>query len=265
MNSTGITRLDCKLLECNNLPLMLDQQRRAQFYQAAMQLAQRMPKIQVAGDKVITSDLPPDQKARVDTVLKAYGQNLGLSEQDLQSMVPSIGQQPTPESMSPAPVPSPTPSAAQPQPTAQAGGQSPAPQQVAPGITVTDYGMKLPVSKQVADLVGMPELEGKMLSGGDFGKLVAAANIPLRIKQQAISMMNAQTAQGNLAQRKNAFERDTFGTVGGRDVAGTLFDPNGNPLGWKAPGAPTAANRTMGQTAATIIPHIYQQYVFCYV
>jgi hypothetical protein len=56
-------------------------------------------------------------------------------------------------------------------------------------------------------------------------------------------------AQGRLSLAQKAFERDTFGTLYGKDIPSSLVDASGNTLGWKSPAMPTSNIKTQAQQA----------------
>jgi hypothetical protein len=96
---------------------------------------------------------------------------------------------------------------------------------------------------------------------------LAAASEALKNSQQALADARTksepdkvrtatsahQVALQNYQLARDKFERDTWGTVGGKEVPGTVETPGGAPTGWKAPLAPTSTTKTKAQQADAVI------------
>jgi hypothetical protein len=63
----------------------------------------------------------------------------------------------------------------------------------------------------------------------------------------------ASSLASNADLNRKAFERDTFGTLFGRDIPSSLVDEAGNTLGWKSPSAPTASVKQQAQQSQDLV------------
>lgn len=95
-----------------------------------------------------------------------------------------------------------------------------------------------PITQELATKYGLPaDFIGKIM------KLSDAAGAQNAQSRQA--MAKAIVQRTNLAQA--TFDRDTFGTVFGKDVPSSLVDIEGNTIGWKSPSSPTSSIKTQAQ------------------
>jgi hypothetical protein len=129
------------------------------------------------------------------------------------------------------------------------------------------------VNDEMAQQYGLPqELIGKQIKLSDLANLEkgAASQVtpvqgaagpalankisgkvtPLRLGSPAANAV----AMANLDLRKQAFERDTFGTLYGKLIPSTFINDDGQSIGWKSPSAPTGNVKTQGQTAVRMLP-----------
>jgi hypothetical protein len=84
------------------------------------------------------------------------------------------------------------------------------------------------------------------------GKVDAA----LAQAQAASSRANAMGLSSLV--REAQYYKSAFGSdMDGATLPGTFADPDGNPMGWNAPGNPTANVKQRGQTAATVLQHFH--------
>lgn len=60
-------------------------------------------------------------------------------------------------------------------------------------------------------------------------------------------------AAGRLKLSQQMFERDTFGTLFGKDIPSSLVDINGNTLGWKSPAMPVQSIKQQAQQAQDML------------
>lgn len=96
----------------------------------------------------------------------------------------------------------------------------------------------IPITPDLAKQYGLPDaFVGKTMKLSDA---TAATNA-----QSKALLTKAIVQRTNLAQA--SFDRDTFGTVFGKDIPTSLVDTNGNTMGWKSPAMPTSSIKTQGQ------------------
>jgi len=78
-------------------------------------------------------------------------------------------------------------------------------------------------------------------------------NAQSRQAMAGASVSRANTAAGQLDLARQSFERDTFGTLFGKDIPSSLVDEAGNTLGWKSPSAPTSSVKQQAQQSQDLV------------